>query len=121
MTEQKRVVTEDMAKSAGQFDELSASVWQRGVREGHLRLTLEQLKGVRAFYSEPPLSRHFAATVAELDALIAEQESKLDVVMLTTESTCDHCGKPEAFSVLCSDCEMLVCNECGRVECACGS
>ena len=36
-----------------------------------------------------------------------------------TPSTCDHCGEPEAFNVLCPACEELCCSECGRVECVC--
>jgi hypothetical protein len=34
-------------------------------------------------------------------------------------ATCDHCGEPEAFNVLCPDCEQLCCTSCGRVECCC--
>lgn len=33
---------------------------------------------------------------------------------------CDHCGKPEAFCVLCPDCEERACTSCGRVNCCCG-
>lgn len=32
---------------------------------------------------------------------------------------CDHCGRPERFNVLCPDCEQLVCETCGRVDCCC--
>jgi len=38
-----------------------------------------------------------------------------------TPTTCDHCGKPERFNVLCPECEDLVCEICGRVECCCDS
>jgi hypothetical protein len=42
------------------------------------------------------------------------------VQVLTADGRCDHCGKPEAFNVLCPECEELACSECGRVECCCG-
>jgi hypothetical protein len=46
-------------------------------------------------------------------------EEHSEVRTLTAESVCDHCGRPEAFNVLCPECEQLVCNECGRVHCCC--
>lgn len=49
-----------------------------------------------------------------------EPHELADVRTLTTDSKCDNCGKPEAFNVLCPECEELCCNECGRVECCCG-
>lgn len=39
--------------------------------------------------------------------------------VLCRSGVCDHCGKPERFNVLCPDCERLVCDGCGRVDCCC--
>jgi predicted Zn-ribbon and HTH transcriptional regulator len=39
--------------------------------------------------------------------------------MTRFHGTCDHCGKPERFCVLCAECEQLCCTECARVECCC--
>jgi len=36
---------------------------------------LAHLRSVRSFYAGPGISRHFSATLAELDALIAEREA----------------------------------------------
>lgn len=35
------------------------------------------------------------------------------------EAACDHCGASPVLGVLCADCEELICEGCGRVECCC--